>query len=387
MGMIGRGTAAAAALTAIAALAAGPAHAAPPDNDMRADARALTVPSKVNGTTRGATLQENDPFGGCEGVENSVWYSLDPSATQRVSIELRAEGDLEPVIDVFQRDRSQLEEIDCDTGDRRGRAAVNFTATADERYLIRVGQSFASEPGDFSLDLFSPEPEARPPGKLLPRKGGRASVDRTRDDTDAWSARLIAGVTYVVALGSRSDGCPSVSVFEPGIGSFGGGGQLGGADCNEHELFTPEESGRYPLLVRAGRNAPGSQRYRLRVRPAAIDDTAPGRTIANYQRVIGRIGPRPGDFADLIRIHITRRSDVTLRFSGAGVLQLRTVRGRLIDSSGGSLRTRLRRGRFYAVIRGTRDGSGGRYSLRPVIRQITRTHVSINGRHDSVIRP
>ncbi|HEU4658468.1 MAG TPA: hypothetical protein VFR97_13125, partial [Capillimicrobium sp.] len=260
-------------------------------------------------------------------------------------------------------------------------------ATKGERYLIRVGQDFGSEPGDFTLELFSPEPEATPPGRRLPARGGAATVDRARDLTDAWSRRLVAGRSYAVVLASRSAGCPSVEVYEPGIASFDGPPALAGARCNRHRLFTPERSGRYSFLVRAGRGAPGAQRYRLRVRPARRDDTAPGRTVGNYERVSGRVSARAGDVVDLLRFHVHRRSDVDLRFDGPGLrLELRTVRGRrLAVSRDTGLRTRLHRGRYYAVVRA--GESGGRYTLRPVIRQITRAHVAINGRHDSVIAP
>lgn len=383
----GWGAVAAAVLLATGAGVA-PALAAPPANDERVDARTVTVPSKIDGTTVDATEQPNDPFSDCSDVTNSVWYALDPATTQAVTIELRAQGDLEPVIDVYRRDRSNLEELDCDTGDRRGRASVAFRAEQGERYLVRVGQERGSEPGAFSLELFSPEPEARPPGPLLPRRGGRATVDRARDLTDAWSKRLAAGRPYVVVLASRSDACPGVEVYPPGVGSFDGA-ELTAQRCNRHRLFTPERSGRYSFLVRAGRGAPGEQRYRLRVRPATRDDTAPGRTIGNYQRVRGRVGAGSGDVVDLLRFHVARRSDVNLRFSGSGLrLELRGIRGRPIASANDtSLHTRLKRGRYYAVVRSSRDGGGSRYRLQPQIRQITRAHIAINGRFQAVIAP
>lgn len=380
------------ALVVIATLLAFPAaaHAAPPANDDRSNARPVTVPSTVDGTTRDATRQDNDPINACPtDPENSVWYGLDPTRTQRVTAELRARGDLEPIVDVFRRDRSNLVNLDCDLGDRRGRASIGFTATKGERYLIRVGQAPGSEPGDFSLELFSPEPEATPPGRHLPRRGGSATVDRARDLTDAWSKRLVAGRSYAVVLASRSDGCPSVGIYAPGTRSFDGADPLDGSRCNRHNLFTPEESGRFSFLVRAGRGAPGSQRYHLRVRRATRDDTAPGRTIGNYQVVSGRVGARRADVVDLLRFHVNRRSDVDLRFDGPGLrLELRGIRGRRIaGSSDTGIRARLDRGRYYAVVRAGRSGGGGAYALQPAIREITKTRIAINGRFQAVISP
>lgn len=378
----------AAIVGAAAVVAAVPAFAEPPSNDDRADARAVTVPSTVAGTTTEATRQRNDPVAQCDaGSEGTVWYSFDPSRNQRVSIELSARGDLEATLDVFRRDRSELEALDCDATNRRGRASATFTARAGERYLIMVGQQFDSEPGDFALELFSPEPEATPPGRRLPRRGGEATVDRARDLSDAWSQRLHAGVSYVVTLASRSEACPRVAVYEPALTSFDETAPLDSSSCNAHNLFTPERTGRYSFLVVAGRGDRGLQRYRLRVRRASLDDTAPGNALSNYERVRGHVGPARADVVDLHRFYVNRRSDVTLRFSSGGPvsLELRRVRGGLIASSGSDLRTVLRRGRYYATVRS--GAGGGKYTLRPVVRDVTRTGIAINGRRDAVISP
>ncbi len=370
-----------------ALLAVIPALADPPNNDNRANARAVSVPSTVNGTTHESTLESNDPPSGCTGVEGTVWYSLDPSTSGRVAIELRARGDLEAVIDVYRRDRSRLDSLTCDETNRRGDAAVVFPADKDERYLIRVAEQFGSESADFTLELFAPEPEARPPGRRLPRRGGVATVDRARDLTDAWSKVLRAGTPYVVTVATRSNACPTVRVYEPGIGGFDDAEQVDGSQCNAHNLFTPERDGRHSFLVRAGRGERGPQRYRLRVRPAKRDDTAPGNIVRNYERIRGHVGPNRADVVDLHRFYVTRRSDVTLRFRSGGplTLELRNVRGRLIQTSGGTLRRELRRGRFYATVRA--EGGGGRYRLQPVVRQITRSSIRFNGQRQAVISP
>ena len=375
----------------IAAVAAGiaaiPALAAPPNNDDRADARPLSVPATVNGTTQEATLESNDPGSGCGSPENTVWYSLDPTTSGRVAMELSARGDLEALIDVYRRDRSQLNSLDCDRTNRRGDASVVFSADKDQRYLIRVSEEFNSESGDFTLELFRPEPEARPPGRRLPRRGGVATVDRAHDLTDAWSKRLRAGVPYVVTVASRSAACPSVSVYEPGIGSFDFASPVDGSQCNAHNLFTPERTGRHSFLVRAGRGERGLQEYRLRVRRAKRDDTAPGNILRNYERVRGHVGPNRADVVDLHRFYVSRHSDVTLRFSSNGplTLELRNVRGVLMETTSGTLRRELRRGRFYATIRS--GDRGGRYRLQPVVRDVTDTSIRFNGQRQAVISP
>jgi hypothetical protein len=379
-------TRAAIAVTAVV-LTAAPALADPPNNDNRADARAVSVPSTVSGTTSESTLERNDPGSGCTSVEGTVWYSLDPGTTGRVAIELAARGDLEAVIDVYRRDRSRLDTVGCDITNRRGDASVVFTADKDQTYLIRVGEEFDSESGDFTLDLFRPEPEATPPGRRLPRRGGVATVDRARDLTDAWSKRLRRGVPYVVTVAARTS-CPSVAVYEPGINSFDSAEQVDGSQCNAHNLFTPERTGRHSFLVRAGRGERGAHRYRLRVRRAGRDDTAPGNILQNYERVRGRVGPQRADVVDLHRFYVNRRSNVTLRFSADGpvTLELRNVRGILMDTSSGTLRRELRRGRFYATVR-SEGGGGVDYRLQPAVREITRATIRFNGVRQAVISP
>ena len=372
-------------------VAAIPAFAAPPNNDDRGDARAVTVPSTVEGTTRDATLQGNDPFPSCarRSPEGTVWYSFDPSADQRVSAELNARGDLEATLVVFRRDRSELNTVDCDRTNRTGSASISFRASREERYLIMVAENGGSESAGFTLELFAPEPEARPPGRPIPRRGGGATVERGRDLSDAWSRFLTAGTPYVFAVASRSGGCPQVSLYEPGIGSFDDASPLDRSRCNAHNLFTPERSGRYSFLVTPGRSTSGPQRYRIRVRRAGRDDTAPGNILSNYELVRGHVGPGRADVVDLHRFYVRRRSDVTVRFATGGNLQLevRNVRGRRLGTTEGeSLTGVLRRGRYYAVVRSL-DGGGGNYTLRPVVRSITRTFIGINGRREAVISP
>jgi hypothetical protein len=366
-----------------------PALAQAPSNDKRAEARVVTVPETVQGTTRDATTDPNEPGSSCAGADSTVWYSLEPKETQRVAIELEARGDLDAVVEVYRRERSQLQSVECDPTNRRGVASVVFTATKDERYLIRVGRRFGSEHGDFTMELFAPEAEATPPGTRLPRSGGRATVDRARDLSDAWSRFLVAGTPYVFTLASRSEGCPRVEIHEPGIGSFDERPPLKVRRCNRHGLFTPDRNGRHSFLVRPGRGEEGPQAYLLKVRRARLDDTAPGNVIENYERVRGHVGPKRADVVDLHRFYVRHRSDATLRFSTDGEVQLelRRVRGGLVSTSAGEdLRTVLRRGRYYATVRST-GASGAKYTLRPAIRKVTRTHIRINRKREAVIRP
>src|SRR5688572_12257687 len=113
----------AAALATLAAPAA--ALAAPPANDERTAARTLTLPAAVDGTTAESTLEPTEPFG-CQPLQGSVWYELQAPSDDRIVVRLSARGDLDATLDVFRRTRSQLDPVDCETGDEEGRAELSF---------------------------------------------------------------------------------------------------------------------------------------------------------------------------------------------------------------------------------------------------------------------
>ncbi|MCW2994808.1 MAG: hypothetical protein JWQ18_2303, partial [Conexibacter sp.] len=154
-------TAVAVALTALGAPAA--ASAAAPPNDARADAQALAAPpSSVSGTTVGATVDTTaEPTGDCGATGASVWYSVTAGADERLVLSLDASGDLDAVLDVFRRQRSQASAVTCDATDKDGAASVTFSAKKGESYLIRVAALPNSAAGTFHLDLAAAQPAPR----------------------------------------------------------------------------------------------------------------------------------------------------------------------------------------------------------------------------------
>src|SRR3954451_7580517 len=83
---------------------AAPALAAPPGNDNRSDAQLINPPATVDGTVKGATVEQFEPGGGfCEGGDASVWYRFTAPARGSVIVQLDAGGDLDATVDVFQR--------------------------------------------------------------------------------------------------------------------------------------------------------------------------------------------------------------------------------------------------------------------------------------------
>lgn len=371
------------------------ALAAPPSNDDRVNAAPLDLPASVRGTTVDATIEESEPPGSCDSIRNSVWYSVPAGAERRVAVRLAAAGDLDAVVEVFKRVRSQLELTGCERTDRDGDAALSFRAEEDERYLIRVSQRFTSVPGSFQLDVFSPQPPARPPGAPLPRGGVTRAVDRLENTDEAFSARLRSGVSYRVNLGPRGERCIGLSLFGPGTTDFEDGSALRSLRCGGYFLFTPgpDAGGRYSLLVQSNDNKPGPQRYHLQVARAGPDDTIPGLRLRGLTR--GSLRGGQVDAVDLYRFDILRRSNVDLRLNTRGDddfdLQLLRQGGRPLECACGTegdeqIDRRLRRGRYYVAVR-TAPGNAGRYGLRRVVRTITATRVRFDGRRKNRASP
>jgi len=371
------------------------ALAAPPSNDDRADAIELNLPASVRGTTVDATTEESEPPAVCSQVRGSVWYAIPAGTDRRVAVRLAAAGDLDAYVEVFSRERSQLVSQGCEPTDREGQAALTFRARTDVRYLIRVARRVNSDAGAFQLDVFTPQPPARPPGRALPSGGVNRSVDRLSNTDDAFNVSLRPGVSYRVNLAPRDGRCIDLTLYGPGTTEFDGSTALRRARCGGYFLYTPgpDDGGRHVLLVESRDNTRGPQRYHLQVRRAGPDDTLPGIRIGRRARGFLRGGQI--DAVDLYRFDILRRSTVDLSLStgedNAFDLQLLRQSGRLLECGCGgagakSVQRKLRPGRYYVAVR-TRPGNAGRYRLGRVVRTITSTHVRINGRRKAGSRP
>lgn len=371
-------------LFAIVALLAAPAlaTAAKPANDDRADARALTLPAAVDGTTKDATLElETEPASGCAPAKRSVWYLVKAPRDGRISVKLDAQGDLDTVVDAYLRQRSQTRQLECDLSDKQGRSELSFKVKKDETYLIRVGELQNSVSGDFALDVFQPEPPPAFPGPRLAAKGIAGKVDVLQNRQDAYSVVLRSGVTYRVNLALAGGGCASLELYGPSAGDFSDPVE-DRLDCSGYGLFTPAagEGGRYSLLVTAPRGVRGTQRYHLQVGRAQADDTSPGQFLRNFATVQGRVDGLRLDVVDLYRFDVTTRSVLTLNLEATHDLGLtvRNDRGRVVAGNGGEgdISRTLRPGRYYAAVLAF-ENQQERYTLKRVSRSITRTRIGV----------
>jgi hypothetical protein len=383
--------AAVAVLTASqAALAQGPA------NDSRANPQRIgSPPVSVGGTTVAATRDVNDP-GGCAQTTNSVWYRLDGTGKGRLIVRLDAADEVDLTIVVLRRVRSETSFVTCRNTDAKGNADFSFGTADDGNYLFMVAQRATSQPGAFRLTVLAPENREAYPGTHLPARGVTTSVDALLDSDDAWSTELRAAHTYRINLVTGGDTCVALALYGPRLRSFASAGPLRSAACGGYLTFTPGPGGggRYSVRVFA-RGERGQIRYRLQVAVAGRDDTSPGVPLHNLEQRVGLLSGRSVDVIDLYRFQVGARSDVVLTLATGEQMQTdlallndrgRNVRCACLASGGARMRLQLPRGRYFLALR-SREHTGGRYRLRLLVREITKTGISIDGKRRAFATP
>jgi hypothetical protein len=382
---------------AVAALAASQAALAQgPANDNRGGAQRLgTPPVTVGGTTVGATRDVTDP-GNCAPTTNSVWYRLDGTGKGRLIVHLDAAEDVDLTLVVLRRVRSEASFVTCRNTDAKGNADLSF-GTADEgNYLFMVAQRATSQPGGFRLALSVPENREAYPGTHLPARGVTTSVDPLLDTEDAWSTEMRPAHTYRINVVTGAEKCVAVELFGPRLRSFASGSPLRSAGCGGYLTFTPGPGGggRYSLRVLA-RGERRDVTYRLQVAEAGPDDTSPGVLLHNLEQRVGMLSGRRVDVVDLYRFQVGARSDVVLTLATGQQMQTdlallndrgRNVRCECFASGGARMRLQLPRGRYFLAVR-SREHTGGRYRLRLLVREITKTGISIDGQRRAFATP
>jgi hypothetical protein len=243
-------------------------------------------------------------------------------------------------------------------------------------YAIRVANLRGSEAATFQLRVLIPTPPPEPPGKRLPDKGVSDEVDRLLNPADAYWTRMRAGRTMRLSL--QTDRCVSLEVHAPGTDSFAEA-PVRSLGCGGYGLFTPDESGRHFLVVRAERGR-AEQRYVLRVAPARRDDTVPGILLRNHSKAKGRVNGGI-DTRDLYRFDVRRRSALSLSLRGGPEMTLVREDGRRMGR-GDIIERNIAAGRYYVAVEGA-----GKYTLRRLSRTITRASLEFDGQRSATIRP
>jgi hypothetical protein len=360
------------------------ASAAPPANDARAAAQRLgSLPANVRGTVVDATVEAGEPPSGCAATGASVWYAFTAAESRSLVVALDAAGDLDAVVDVFVRERSQLSPFACRQTNRRGAATLDIDVTRGTDYLIRVAALPNSVADRFRLRVVEPDRPATFPGPRLPRRGVSTAVDRIANPDDAWSVRLKRGVAYRINLVSTGSRCAIVDFHRPHEGDV-----VRRLRCDRHTVFVPPSSGLHTLHVQAPRGTRERIPYRLRVGRAAPDDMAPGIRLADDVRVRGSLRGSELDAVDLYRFAVARPSRMTISLrSGADFeIQLKSDAGRRLASGDETIELRLRPGRYFVVVR-ARNGADGRYALRRIARTITHARTLVDGARGATVAP
>jgi hypothetical protein len=384
------------ATVGVVAPAAAAAAAAPPNDDRDAATALGALPQSVTGTTAGSTVEGNEPASNCAGTAGSVWYALPVGAVAppRIGIKLAANGNLDAVVDVYARQRSQLVPVSCRATDRAGRAAVAFSPQAGTTYLIRVSRLADSSDGTFALDVLPLPGPARPPGAALTARGVQGTLDGTLNPTVAYSMTLTAGTIYKVNLVKRAEGCMSLGIFAPGTTSFSIS-PVAGLSCAGYRLFTPRVSGLFSFLITAADGNPGTQPYGLHVLPATAQETAPGILLANNSRFTGYLRGWAATDVRLFRFDVTDRSDLTLFLQAASNapfdLKLIDDRGHYLQCDCGStgeetIRRQVSPGRYFVVVQ-AEGFAGGPFTLYRQSRLITHVKVTADGRGFEQVAP
>lgn len=375
------------------AAASEPSAPPPPANDEIANAQPVTsLPSTLAGTTVGATITAHEPnAGNCGGetTTNSVWYSLQASATavQRVAVELAAAGKLDAAVTIYKAVRSEFLQVACERTDEEGKASLTFRTEKKALYDIRVAALQGSQQAGFTLSVFLPTPAVTPPGLPLPASGASGRVDRIQNVNAAYALNLRAGVSYLINLTTetRRGACVSGALFAPGTRSFENGRSRLQIECGGYRLFTPGpgRGGRYSFELTPREDFTGIQRFHLQVAPAGPDETSPGIALPNYGVAGGYLNGAGVQILRLYRVDVTSHSNLTLRLRAPRAARLNLS---LLDQDGGqiacqcggegsqTLQRKLRPGHYYAVV-AVRGASSGAFALERESRTITRTAV------------
>lgn len=378
------------------ALAAPATAAAAPPNDARTSAQPIPVPGTIQGTTSGSTLEANEPSDPCaSGDQGSVWYRVQNPPSGGVVVRLHADGDLDGTVQVLRQVRSRLDHLTCDPTDDSGDAATAFRSDPGGRYLIRVAQRQGSASGTYTLRLLRGPAAAEPPGRPIPRRGGRGRLDRVLRVDAAWSTRLRAGRSYRFNL-VHGRYCMPLELYPPGIGSFDQAAPVKRLACGGYGVYTPPPGvgGRYVFRILADRSSRNPQPYALRVGRTQRDDLAPGVFIGNYARRRGIVDGGGLDDVDVYRFDVRRRSALDLDVSGDGGaldLELKDDLGRPVTCACSQapqehIAIRVAAGRYFVAVR-SRDLRRAHYVLRRQSRTSTRTATRLAGHRGSTAPP
>jgi hypothetical protein len=277
---------------------AAPAAAAAPSNDNRADAVLLPdFPSNVHGTTAEATVERLDPqVSRCGRIEGTVWYRIESAPDGTIVSTIQAAAGFTPVVRIYRRGSSSIQELDCGTASAGGKVVVSVQAVRGAGYLILVGRRPGTSDAEFDLraELHLPPENDDRAGAVrlgrLPAAVRATTLGATAGESDGTPCGLSGGSVWYRLTGPPSGRAllrlsavgeldAVVAVFRP----VRSRAQL--LACAETDRkgnailgFTARPSATYLIAVGEQRNAPPGE-FRLQVQPAEAPERHPGRAL------------------------------------------------------------------------------------------------------------
>jgi hypothetical protein len=370
------------AMVAALGLHAPAALAAAPANDDRAAAQTIGAAADVDGTTVGATREATDPPNCPENGGPTVWYRYAAPKDGTARLLLESSGGLDASVAVYERENSTLTRVAC--GDTRKGRLFTSADVSEGDVLIRVAERPGSQSGAFHLRFSGVLVQPAPPGDPFGADGeARGTLDALSRPFAQFSRTLAPGRDYRVrVLAGDPEAC------DVAIKLVDARGNEDRFDCQDYAVVTPgpNDGGRWTIALAAGGATATRSEYRVSITPVSADDLAPGRFVTAFGVATGRVSGSGPDAQDVFRFDVTKRSEVSLRLRSRGSmrLELRTESGKRVTSravSGdtGQIRTRLKPGRFYAVVSAAQD-TGGSYRFSRLTRVITSTRVHWDAR-------
>jgi hypothetical protein len=286
-------------LTALVALAlAAPAAGAPPSNDNRADSVLLPdFPSTVHGTTAEASVERLDPqVSRCGRIEGTVWYRIEAAPDGTIVSTIQAAAGFSPVVRIYRRGSSSIQELDCGTANAGGKVVVATQAVRGAGYLILVGRRPGTQDGEFDLraELFLPPENDDRTGAIqfgrLPASVRATTLGATAGESDGTPCGLSGGTVWYRLTGPASGRVilrltavdeldAVVAVFHQvrsrvGLVSCAETDRKGGAVLG----FEARRGARYLIAVGERRNSPPGE-FRLQAQAAEAPERQPGRAL------------------------------------------------------------------------------------------------------------
>jgi hypothetical protein len=347
----------------------------------------------VHGTTAEATVERLDPqVSRCGRIESTVWYRIEAAPDGTIVASTQAAAGFTPVVRIYRRGSSSIQELDCGTANAGGKAVVSVQAVRGAGYLILVGRRPGTADGAFDLraELHLPPANDERGGALQlgrpPATVRATTLGATGDPSDVPACGLSGGTIWyqlagpasgrvLLRLSASEELDAVVAVFRRARSRI----ELVACTASDRKGsavlgFAARRGTTYLVVVGEQRNsAPGE--FRLQAQPAEAPERHPGRALR-------RGGVRDSvngltDVNDVWSVRLRRGTTYRIAFSSSPCARATLhARNRAVRLSC----------RAHSTFTPGRDG-GGRYVLEvqassTATRQRYRLHIAAAGADD-----